>query len=772
MRIAFYFLSLFVLLAGIGFSEETYTLDNTQPLIWEDDLSVRLMDGAHRFVERKIEESVRSRGKYWERNFSSAEAYVRSIEPNRNRFKQIIGVVDTHVPVTLEYFGDDENPALVAETDAYRIFQVRWPVLEGLTGEGLLLQPKESPLGYVVAIPDVDQTPEQISGLSKGTELINPYALYLVERGFEVLVPMLINRGLHDNGNPAMVKTQQTHREWIYRQAFHMGRHIIGYEVQKVLAGVDWFRKKASSDSRIGVAGYGEGGLIAFYSAAVDSRIDATLVSGYFSSRQNLGSEPIYRNIWAFLHEFGDAELATLIAPRSLIVEHSPFPKVEENKGSLQTPDIQTVLEEFNRIDTLLQPGLQSKFLIRGENNETIGPGSEDALTQFARLLNNKASLHESKRMPEDKRRSFDPQSRNDRQVLEMENVIQELVRSSDRVRDQFYLYQVMPELANKSWSTQRRHPMHSPQPFIEASKKYRQYFREELMGSFDEPLLPLQVKSRQIYDTERWTGDDVVMDVWPEVFAWGVLLVPKDLQPGERRPVVVCQHGRQGLPKDTIEGETAYNQFAARLADQGFITFSPHNLYRGEDRYRWLDRKANGVKATLFSFIISQHEQILRWLNTLPFVDGKRIAFYGLSYGGETAMRVPPILEGYCLSICSGDFNQWTRKVAATDQEFSFMNTIEWEMPYFNLGQTFDYAEMAYLMIPRPFMVERGHHDLVGRDPWVAYEYAKVRWLYTQLGLENLTEIEYFNGGHAINAEGSFEFLHRHLNWPVEAKN
>ena len=50
-----------------------------------------------------------------------------------------------------------------------------------------------------------------------------------------------------------------------------------------------------------------------------------------------------------------------------------------------------------------------------------------------------------------------------------------------------------------------------------------------------------------------------------------------------------------------------------------------------------------------------------------LPFVDAKRIAFYGLSYGGETAVRVPPLLDGYCLSICSGDFNDWARKVAAT---------------------------------------------------------------------------------------------------------
>src|SRR5436305_1115716 len=156
----------------------------------------------------------------------------------------------------------------------------------------------------------------------------------------------------------------------------------------------------------------------------------------------------------------------------------------------------------------------------------------------------------------------------------------------------------------------------------------------------------------------------------------------------------------------------TSFSSIAARLAERGFITFAPHNLYRGEDRYRWLCRKANGVKASLFSFIIGQHDQILRWLKTLPMVDANRIGFYGLSYGGETAVRVPTILERYALSICSGDFNNWTQKVAATDQRFSFMYTIEWEMPYFDMGNTFDYAEMTYLMIPRPFMVERGRSE------------------------------------------------------------
>jgi hypothetical protein len=69
--------------------------------------------------------------------------------------------------------------------------------------------------------------------------------------------------------------------------------------------------------------------------------------------------------------------------------------------------------------------------------------------------------------------------------------------------------------------------------------------------------------------------------------------------------------------------------------------------------------------------------------------------------------------------------------------------------------------------MVPRPFMVERGHHDGVAPDAWVAAEYAKVRWLYAQLGLRGRTAIEFFNGGHTINGRGTFDFLHEHLRWP-----
>lgn len=746
-------------------------LPQTQRLEWaESDLSGRLMEGAHRFIERKITEAPGKRSAFWARDYSSLEAYAKSVEPNRNRFKTIIGAVDPRLRAAMERFGDDARPALVTETSRYRVYQVRWPVLEGLSGHGLLVQPKASAVAHVVFVPDAGQTPEQLLGLAPGIAPASQAARRLAENGFELILPTTISRDKYQTDDKQLNESDQTYREWIYRQAYHLGRHVIGYEVQTVMAAVDWFHAQHGDTAKIGVAGYAEGGLVSFYAAAADPRLHATLVSGYFDSRQQVWAEPIYRNVWGLLREFGDAELASLILPRGLVIEHSPVPEVTGHKGELHTPEFARVKEEVQRIE--IGSLFTRPLLSHGGNGQPVGPFSSDAVAAFAHQLGVRKLPAISEELPIERRVSFDPAVRHQQLFKEMENHIQRLLRQSEKVRDQSFLYQIMPELADHRWSTDRRHPTHPPEKFIEGARGYRQRFHEEGMGKFDEPFLPFNPRIRKLVETGKWTAYDVVLDVWPEVFAWGILVLPKDLKPGERRPVVVCQHGRNGLPRDTIDGnETAYNNFAAMLAEQGFITFAPHNLYRGEDRYRWLNRKANTVKATLFSFIIAQHDQILRWLDSLPFVDGNRIAFYGLSYGGETAMRVPAVLEKYSLSICSGDFNQWTHKVAATDQPFSFMRTIEWEMPYWNLGQTFDYAEMAYLMVPRPFMVERGHLDLVGRDPWVAYEYAKVRWLYAQLGLADRTAIEFFQGGHSINGEGTFEFLHKHLNWPKPPK-
>ena len=50
-------------------------LPNTRPLTWEGDFAAKMLDGMHRYIDRKMAESVESRQKFWRRDFSSREAY-------------------------------------------------------------------------------------------------------------------------------------------------------------------------------------------------------------------------------------------------------------------------------------------------------------------------------------------------------------------------------------------------------------------------------------------------------------------------------------------------------------------------------------------------------------------------------------------------------------------------------------------------------------------------------------------------------------------------
>ncbi len=127
----------------------------------DQPLDVVMVDGIDRFCLREIAAAAAKRAQFWKPDFSSHEAYRKSVEPNRERLKTILGVVDPRVPSRgLELLTTVDQPSsVVAENDAYTVHRVRWAVLEGVTGEGLFLKPKKPAIARVVALPDADQTP-------------------------------------------------------------------------------------------------------------------------------------------------------------------------------------------------------------------------------------------------------------------------------------------------------------------------------------------------------------------------------------------------------------------------------------------------------------------------------------------------------------------------------------------------------------------------------------------------------------------------------------
>jgi dienelactone hydrolase len=790
--------------AGDTLSAETAggVLPGTALLTMEGDLATQMVDGIHRHLLNRTAEAAKARTELWKRDYSSAQAYDRSVADNREHLRHIIGAVDSRVPAAAPepVRGIFDSPE-VGQGRGYKVYAVRWPVLEnvvagfdGLEAEGLLLQPAGRPVARVVAIPDADWTPEMLVGMAPGVPLEAQFARRLAENGCQVLIPTLISRDDTFSGIPGISYTNEPEREWIYRMAFEVGRHVIGYEVQKLLAAVDWFESENKKETLpIGVMGYGEGGLLALYSAALDGRIKATAVSGYFQERENLWKEPIYRDVWGLVREFGDADSASLIAPRALVVEacrgpqvEGPPPVTEVHKlgacpnGKLVTPPLESVQKEVKRARGFYAGLKADDKLQLVINDQGQGePGSGKTLSVFLRSMKGSGGLRAEGTPPRDNRGNYDPQPRLHRQFNNMVGFTQALIRKSPDRRKEFWAkanstWPNEQELVDKGYYMPPSEAMetqwsNSPKQWKQATKWYRDYIWEEVIGRLPSPSLPANPRTRLVYDEPKFKGYEVVLDVWPEVFAYGILLVPKDIKNGERRPVVVCQHGLEGRPREVADPKIDshyYHQLAVKLAEEGFVTYAPQNPYIGNDNFRIIQRMGHPLKLALYSFIIGQHERTLEWLAEQPFVDSDRIGFYGLSYGGKTAIRVPPFVERYALSICSGDFNEWVWKTTNVETPFSYLLWFEYDMYEFNFANIVNYGELANLIAPRPFMVERGHYDGVSPDQTVAYEYAKVRWFYSYMGIPEKTRIQFLSGPHMVYEQGTFEFLRQHLKW------
>lgn len=735
--------------------DEPGPVPGTKLLETDADVASELVAGVDRFCDRQLAAAAESAGPRWELDGSSLEAFQASLAPHRQRLASKLGVeADRPKCSGFERIESARTTSVVHEADTYTVRAVRWPVIRGIHGEGLLLEPKppRGARGAVVVLPSVSVSPEAASQ--------SPSVKRLAEAGVRVVVPALIDRGTEfSNTVRGAVKTGLTHREFLYRPGFELGRHLIGYEVMKVGAAVEALRAEHSPGEaplRIGLLGSGDGGQIALYAAAARGDVDAVWTENASGVGLALHEQPIDRNVFGVLSEFGDDGLRLLALPG--IVEESAPSGIESfaiAPGRRAAPSFAEIWLDWPKAAEQGRRRLAAAAAPPDLRARTA-PSTGD----FARSLglpSDSISADGLRAAP------GDPEARADgarmaRQIQEIVDDLNWALEESPYTRAAFW---AKGDAARKNRSVQE---------WIDATRSYRDYFRTEVVGSFDFPKLPANPRSRPYVDAERYTGHEVVLDVFDDVVAYGILLVPKGIGEGERRPAVVCQHGLEGRPRDLADPRVlnrSYNQYGCRLAERGFVVFAPQNLYIFRDRFRVLQRKLNPLGKTLFSIIVPQHEQIVDWLATLPFVDGERIAFYGLSYGGKTAMRVPALVEKYALSICSADFNDWVWKNASTRSPYSYVNTGEYEIFEWDLGSTFNYAEMAGLVCPRPFMVERGHYDGVAPDERVAAEYAKVRLLYNDLKIADRTEIEFFDGPHTIHGVGTFRFLHQHLNWP-----
>src|SRR5437016_814918 len=66
-----------------------------------------------------------------------------------------------------------------------------------------------------------------------------------------------------------------------------------------------------------------------------------------------------------------------------------------------------------------------------------------------------------------------------------------------------------------------------SPQRWKDTTRYHRDYIWSEVIGRLPAPSLSANPRTRLIYDRPKFRAYEVMLDVWPGVFAYGILLVP-----------------------------------------------------------------------------------------------------------------------------------------------------------------------------------------------------------------------------------------------------
>ena len=149
----------------------------------------------------------------------------------------------------------------------------------------------------------------------------------LAQRGFVVAAPEISCFGERMSNFDHLKQTLRPttcHNAGTY--AMMLGKSIAGLRVWEGMRALDYCATLKSVDpSRVGAMGISGGGLHTFFSTALDTRIKACVISGYFCDWRHsvLAMNHCTCNFIPGLMAMGElSDLAGLIAPRPCLVEH------------------------------------------------------------------------------------------------------------------------------------------------------------------------------------------------------------------------------------------------------------------------------------------------------------------------------------------------------------------------------------------------------------------------------------------------------------------
>jgi dienelactone hydrolase len=220
-----------------------------------------------------------------------------------------------------------------ADYGEYLLEKVSYSTMESVNVPVLVLVPKGKPGPWpaVVACHGHGNGQWDAAGMTPdgvqlpGPGIHNQFAVELVKRGLLVVIAEIMGFGVRRPAEELRTNPGYSSCASLSSNLLLHGQTLAGIRIYEAMRALDYLEsRKDVAAERIGMFGFSGGGLISAYTASLDERVKATVLTGYactFEASIMAMHHCICNYVPGILGLVEEPELIGLIAPRHLFVE-------------------------------------------------------------------------------------------------------------------------------------------------------------------------------------------------------------------------------------------------------------------------------------------------------------------------------------------------------------------------------------------------------------------------------------------------------------------
>lgn len=290
----------------------------------------------------------------------------------------------------------------------------------------------------------------------------------------------------------------------------------------------------------------------------------------------------------------------------------------------------------------------------------------------------------------------------------------------------------------------------------------------------------PLQARVLETKKLRSYTRTLFTLDTARHIKALCWLCVPEGISASRGRHAAMIATPGHGIGakdlvaldakgKGRVEGEGYQKDYALQAVRLGYPTLIVEPMGFGErrdaDHMSGKSKESPCQAAATIALMLGTSlarvrlndlQRGLDYLETLPFIDPKRIGLMGISGGGQMTLWTSAVETRLRVAVVSGYLNTFRDSVLA--MHHCICNFVP------GLAREFDMADLAALVAPRPMLVESGSTDPIFPIAATRAAIKRVREIYGVFHAEDRVDADLFEGDHQWSGKKLEAFLKKWL--------